>query len=834
MRQGLLLVVLATVLVLARAATQQCTSWENVVIGGSDLQHAELVASPGQCCDLCYANADCTIYTWNATSKTCILKNKQSDSTSAYGVTSGTTNDRTIWSPCMGASSSYPFCDTKLSVDDRLKDLVSRVSTADAATQLRARESAQIDNIGLPAYYWGTNAIHGMQNTACLADGQCPTSFPAPNGLSATFNYSLVKDMGRIIGRELRAYYNTKFHNGLDTWSPTINPSRDPRWGRNVESPGESPFVCGQYGAAYTEGLQNGDDKDYTQAVVTLKHWVAYSVEDYDNVTRYEYNAIVSEYDLMDTYFPGWEYVVKNAKPLGVMCSYNSLNGVPTCGNPALTAYLREDWGFEGYITSDSDSIHCIWADHHYESNAVLATRDGLLGGCDIDSGDTYADNLEAAVNQSLVNRSAVDAALTNSYRMRFNLGLFDPNVTNAYDRISADEVGMSSSQETSLLAARKSMTLLKNDGQTLPFATGKKVAVIGKSSNSAEDILGNYVGPICPSGAFDCVQTLYQGVAAANQGGATTLSDDVADINTAIQLAMDADQVVLTISNYGQAGEGKDRTYIGLDTDQQELVAAVLKVGKPTAIVMLNGGLISLDWIKDEAQAILVAFAPGVHGGQAVAETIFGANNPGGKLPVTMYASDYVNDVDFLNMSMQAVAVLHLMNVNGERDDTGPGRSYKYYTGEPLYPFAYGLSYTTFNLSWSPAPPMTTFTSTLRSTTYTATVTNTGSVGGDEVVFAFYKPKSESLKTLPVGNPVPIKEIFGFQRVALGPGQSTQVTFELNAETLAQVTLDGHRELHSGEFEIELTRGHGEVLTGTAVVDVAQPERLATFRKWW
>ena len=182
---------------------------------------------------------------------------------------------------------AFPFCDASLSVEERLNDLVQRVELDEIAYQLTARQSTPIERLGVPSYYWGTNAIHGMQNVQCLKDGQCPTSFPAPCALSASFNMSLVHEMGEVIGRELRAYVNGKVHNSLDTWSPTININRDPRCGRNVESPGEDPFVAAQYGIAYTQGLQQytGTEK-VVQAVVTLKHFFAYSIENYDGVQR--------------------------------------------------------------------------------------------------------------------------------------------------------------------------------------------------------------------------------------------------------------------------------------------------------------------------------------------------------------------------------------------------------------------------------------------------------------------------------------------------------------------------------------------------------------------
>jgi hypothetical protein len=223
------------------------------------------------------------------------------------------------------------FCDAALPMDERLDDLVSRVSLNETAGQLTARESPLLDRLGLPAYYWGTNAIHGVQDAECLnLTGGCPTSFPAPCSMAASFNMSLVHDMGNVIGRELRAYYNARRHNSLDTWSPTININRDPRWGRNVESPGEDPLLNGLYGTAYTQGLQQytGIEK-VVQAVVTLKHWLAYSIEGsqlHRGCGRHNIDVSVSAYDLAHTYMPPFEHTVKHGKALGIMCSYNAVN----------------------------------------------------------------------------------------------------------------------------------------------------------------------------------------------------------------------------------------------------------------------------------------------------------------------------------------------------------------------------------------------------------------------------------------------------------------------------------------------------------------------------
>ncbi|EGD75268.1 hypothetical protein PTSG_06921 [Salpingoeca rosetta] len=456
----------------------QCKLETGVIIGAGNIDVLQ-VASADACCNACNANSACIAFTFDTSTHACFLKDNLRDNTTQSDRISGT-NGRSpndVFYACQGKFGSLRFCNTSLPLDARLQDLISRVKLDDVGAQLRARQSPQLLDIGVPAYYWGTNAIHGMQNTQCLPDGQCPTSFPAPCGLAATFNMSIVKEMGRIIGRELRAYYNGQFHNSLDTWSPTINPSRDPRWGRNVESPGEDPLVCGLYGSAYTQGLQYGDDPNYYQAIVTLK--------------------------------------------------------------------------------------------------------------------------------------------------------------------------------------------------------------------------------------------------------------------------------VLLCV------------------------------------------------------------------------ETIFGANNPGGKLPVTMYPSTYVDDIDFLNMSMT----------------TGPGRSYKYYTGTPLFAFGFGLSYTTFNLTWSPAPPSGVLTSPHATKTYTCKVTNTGRVAGDEVVFAFMKPKAATITTLGSDTPVPIKVLFAFERVSLAAGASTTVHFNLTTTMLGLVDNDGHRSVHNGDYDVELTRGHGEELLTTVTVALpaaSHPHRISTFRKWW
>ena len=374
----------------------------------------------------------------------------------------------------------------------------------------------------------------------------------------------------------------------------------------------------------------------------------------------------------------------------------NSIVGLPPPSTPARhtprkrSAHNDTDWGFEGYMTSDSDSCACIKGGHPKgdggpprPTNGTDATKQCLLGGTDIDSGGTYRSYLAKAVEDGELDIAAARTGLRNSYKMRMMMGLFDPTEDSPYKHIPTSEVGSEVHQAMSLLGAKKSMTLLKNDAHTLPFARGKRIAVIGQSVSDTNSYTGNYDGPLCPKGGASCFPNLGEAVNATNTGGETVVVASK-DVPTCVKAATAAEQVILMVDNFRDGGgEGKDRYTIGLSAAQLTMAQAVIKANPNTVLVMINGGVISIDELKEEAPAILEAWMPGVHGGEAMAATIFGDNNPGGKMPVTMYPQHYVNVTDFLSMSM----------VN---------RTYKYYTGTPLYPFGYGLSYTTFSVKWS------------------------------------------------------------------------------------------------------------------------------------
>uniref|UniRef100_A0A7S3PJ48 Fibronectin type III-like domain-containing protein n=1 Tax=Aplanochytrium stocchinoi TaxID=215587 RepID=A0A7S3PJ48_9STRA len=569
---------------------------------------------------------------------------------------------------------------------------------------------------------------------------------------------------------------------------------------------------------------------------------------DHNGNTRFNFDAKVSAYDLAATYMSPWEKAIKESNPLGIMCSYNMVNGKPTCGNPESYNILKE-WGYEGYITSDTDSCESIYDSkkgHGYVKTGEEATALCLQGSTDIDSGhgllSTYNRYLESGVQNGVIDRELVDKALYNSYKMRMRLGLFDGKKTkqNAYTRISTDVVQQESHVQASLNAARKTMTLLKNDKKILPFTKGKVVAVIGESSNSGEDILGNYVGPICPGPnrkkTFNCVATIFDMVKKLNEqgtvnsiSGQTLLVDNVNDVDQALDAANQADYVVLTISNAVReigGGEAYDRMNLTVGNAQLNLIKKVLDVGKPTAIVMINGGVISLDEgiiEHQNANSILNAWMPGQHGALAVAETLFGDNNPGGKMPVTMYKNSYIHEVDFLNISMQA----------------GPGRSYRYFTGEPIFPFGHGLSYTTFSMSIESTSSCV-VNKPSDECKFRIKTTNTGHRLGDEVVMVFFKPThvdGQQQASL-AGTPVLMKQLIDFKRITLAPGSSRDLVFDVKGHQLGLIDEDGNRVLQKSAFDIIFSRGfyeEGLQIRVPIKVNTEKQHMLSPFNhKWW
>ena len=572
-------------------------------------------------------------------------------------------------------------------------------------------------------------------------------------------------------------------------------------------------MLNGDFGAQYSLGVQMpGLDGTRIAGVATLKHWDAYDLENSDNFTRHNYNAIVSPYALAGTYFPAFARSVGRGAgqggALGVMCSYNSVNGVPTCASPMLTRVLRDAWGFAGYVSSDSGALEDIYSQHKYAPDALaavpLALRDGQ---CDVCSGGVYTSSLLPALAAGSVAREDVDLALAHTLRLRFRMGLFDPPAATPYWSVPLAAVGTARAQAANLLAAQESLVLLKNDG-TLPLARGKAIAVIGPHGNATLALVGNYLGQICPSNKFECLTSPYDALVAANTGGSVTYTlgcpinkNDTSGFAAALAAAAAADVVVLALGIDGSVeGEAHDRVSIDLPPTQHALAAAIAAVGKPTVAFVLRGGAVDLTAERDNAAigAILDAGYPGFLGGVAIAQTLLGDNEHlGGKLSVTVYPANYTAAISESEMEL----------------DVGVGRGYRFYTGPVVWPFGFGLAMTSFELALAAGPAVATLRTEAAPSTelsYTVQVTNTGAVAGDEVVQAYFAP---------VATPAQpksrlIKQLVGYERVHLAPGAAVNVSFAVDSATLRLVDRDsGDTVSTPGSFHIVFTNGAAQVL---------------------
>eukprot|EP00931_Biecheleriopsis_adriatica_P070744 TRINITY_DN44536_c0_g1_i1.p1 TRINITY_DN44536_c0_g1~~TRINITY_DN44536_c0_g1_i1.p1 ORF type:complete len:877 (-),score=200.93 TRINITY_DN44536_c0_g1_i1:62-2692(-) len=842
-------------LLLALAVCVCCTAWakdlqcrlQEKVIVGSGFLHNFSTDSATACCEGCYNYSGCIAFTFDVKKAMCFLKDNVYGATPHVGSVSGTVESRTLATRAchLPGHTEYGFCDTSLPLEARIEDLIGRLRPEEKAPLLTARESplGSVPRLGIPEYDWGTNCIHGVQSRC---GSKCPTSFPNPNMQGASWNRSLWEAMARVTGIELRALWledvgenhqDNLPHLGLDCWSPNININRDPRWGRNLETPGEDPYLNGQYGVWHTKGLQYGEDKRYLQAVVTLKHWDAYSLEDGGGKgapTRHTFDAVISKADLAGTYFPAFKAAVREGGARGVMCSYNEVNGVPSCANKFLLQdVLRTAWNFSGYVSSDSGAVEDIYAKHHYKNmSADRGVAEAVKAGCDIDSsldsghastGSPYTWHLLSALKQGLLEEADIDAALKRSLRLRFELGLFDPVADQPYWQYSvAEKVDTFEAQELNRHATRQGLVLLKNDPvgssseKALPLvATKFKIAVIGPHVNAREALVGNYLGQICPESdtSYSCVESPAEAMLRYNEGGAALVhvaegcpleckSDE--GFADAIAAAVDAQAVVMFmgLDTSKVEREGHDRTELGLPGLQLQLIKEVVKAvrgQKPVIVVLINGGAVALDWLKGAGQtdAILEAFYPGKLGAEAIARTLFGYFSPGGKMPYSVMPESYTLDVDFFNMSMV----------------TGAGRTYRFYAGEALWPFGYGLSYSQFRFkSDSFALPY------VRQTGYGddlnleihVEVHNIGGYSADEVVQAYFIPSGVHLRNFA---PLPRKQLFDFQRVSLPPAQGTKVIFQVPCRALALADAKGNLVSAPGKYQLLFTNGVDETI---------------------
>ena len=576
-----------------------------------------------------------------------------------------------------------------LPIDERVDDLISRMNIEEKASQMMDAASA-LPKLNVPQYGWWSEALHGVARAGKA------TVFPQAIGMAATFDPELIKEVSTAISDEGRAMYNVAvkrgFHEicqGLTFWSPNINIFRDPRWGRGHETYGEDPFLTGAIGKAFVQGMQ-GDDPKYLKTAACAKH---YAVHSGPEGLRHEFNAVVSDKDLYETYLPAFKTLV-DANVEAVMCAYNRTDDEPCCGsNRLLTRILRNDWGFKGHVVSDCGALANIHGDHHFtkteEETVALAIKNQVNLNC----GDTYK-AIPSAVKQGLVTEAEVDQALHKLLKTRFKLGMFDPEGVNPYSKLGQEAVHSEAHKQLARKVAQKSIVMLKNNG-TLPIANDcKYVFVTGPMAGNVDVLMSNYYG------VSDDMTTILEGITGKIAPGSKIgyrygILPDRENLNPmdwSTGMAGDAEVTVAVLGvspmNEGEEGEAiasadkGDRLDSRLPESQLNYLRKLRKAAgnKKIVVVLTGGSAITSPEIEELADAILFVWYPGEQGGNAVADVLFGDANPSGRLPITFPKS--INDLPaFEDYSMV-------------------GRTYRYMEKEPLFPFGFGLSYTKFTYS--------------------------------------------------------------------------------------------------------------------------------------
>lgn len=672
-----------------------------------------------------------------------------------------------------------------LPIDTRVHDLISRLTPEEKVYQMMNSTPA-IPRLHIPAYDWWNEALHGVARSGVA------TVFPEPIGMAATFDDSLVHQVANAISDEARAMYNAArrkgYHarfDGLTFWTPNINIFRDPRWGRGQETYGEDPYLTARMGVALVRGFQ-GDDPHYLKVAACAKHFAVHSGPER---LRHQFDAVVSPHDLWDTYLPAFHALVVDAKVEAVMCAYNRTDGEACCGNTyLLDDVLRGQWGFKGHIVSDCDAISDIEEGHHLVSSKAGAAALALQRGVNLNCGDTYL-SLPDAVKQGLVTEAEIDSSLAILLRTRFKLGLFDPPGSNPYDRIPYSVVNSREHRELARKAAEKSIVLLKNNG-VLPLSNGlERYFVTGPNASSVDVLLGNYYG------VNNRLVTILEGLAGQIQPGSQMPYNmgvllDRSNVNpidwaSGNARTSDATIYVMGITGLLEGEEGEslasptfgDRLDYNLPSAQIDYLRKLKKDNPHPVIAVVTGGSpMNLAEVQEIADAVLLVWYPGEEGGDAVADILFGKVSPSGKLPVT-FPRSYDELPPFDNYSMQ-------------------GRTYRYMKADPLYPFGFGLSYTTWAYSGLTLPKRKVRRG--ESVTAEVTLTNTGKYAADEVVELYVTHENE-------GDSAALFSLKGFQRVSLAAGDSRRIKFVLTPQQLAVVDEKGHTVIPEGKVRISV-----------------------------
>lgn len=665
---------------------------------------------------------------------------------------------------CFGVSIAnaqlLPYQDATLSAGQRADDLLSRL-TLDEKVSLMMNNSPAIERLGVPEFNWWNEALHGIGRNGVA------TVFPITMAMAASWDdvllykvFTAVSDEARVKALQAKRSGEIKRYQSLSFWTPNINIFRDPRWGRGQETYGEDPYLTSKMGLAVVRGLQgvgyNGEDlgiSPYRKLLACAKHFAVHSGPEWN---RHTFNIEeLPERDLWETYLPAFKTLVQQGKVAEVMCAYQRVYGEACCAHTRYEQQiLRKEWGFDGLVTSDCGAIRDFLPErHNVARDGAEASAKAVLTGTDVECGSTYK-NLPEAVKRGDISESDIDKSLRRLLVARFELGDFDNDSLVAWTKIPESVVASKEHKQLALDMARKSIVLLKNDG-VLPLRKGHDIVVVGANATDSVMMWGNYSG--FPSHTVTAMEGIKRFAPNAKFIGGCGLTRNETTADSLLQKIGNTETVIfiggispklegeeMKVSEEGF--KGGDRTSIELPQAQRDMLNALKRAGKNVVFVNCSGSAMALVPEQKSCAAIIQAWYGGEQGGEALAEVLFGQYNPSGKLPVTFYRS--TDDLpDFLDYTMK-------------------NRTYRYFTGKALYPFGYGLSYTTFYIS---KPKY-------ENGNLQVSVKNTGKVSGTETLQVYVRNTADKEG--------PLKTLRGYKQVTLTPGEQQTVSIDLPRES--------------------------------------------------
>jgi beta-glucosidase len=688
----------------------------------------------------------------------------------------------------IGISSSMAqdiYLNPEADLDQRVEDLISKLTLEEKVDQMLMSTSG-IPRLNIPPYDYWNEALHGVGRSGKA------TVFPQAIGLAATFDEELILRVSTAISDEARAMYNVaqkagnyKRYSGLTFWTPNVNIFRDPRWGRGQETYGEDPYLTSILGVSFVKGLQ-GDHPQYLKTAACAKHFAVHSGPE---KLRHEFNAVVSRKDLYETYLPAFEALV-NEGVESVMCAYNRTNNEPCCANNyLLKEVLFDKWGFKGHVVSDCWALVDFYSEigHGTVSDQVEAAALALESGVNLNCGDTYPALVEA-VEKGLVSEALIDERLKPLLKTRFKLGMFDPQESNPYNQISYEVVDSKENRALAREAASKSIVLLKNNG-VLPLKNDlDRYYVVGPNAASIDALLGNYFG--VNARMVTILEGITAAVAPASQvqySPGTTLdkaNENPVDWSSPEAAEADVTIVAMGLTRHleGEEGESISSPYFGdrldynIPANQLDYLRKIKEQGKPVIAVVTGGSPMNLSEVHEIADAVVLAWYSGEEGGNAVADIIFGNSSPSGRLPITFPKSlDQLLPYEDYNMK---------------------GRTYRYMTEEPMYPFGFGLSYGSFN--YSELNQSAKEIKDGESIELRFKVTNEGTMESRETIQLYITDDEASVA-------IPLLSLKGVQHLSLKPKESKELSFTISSEMLEMINQEGEAVLERGAFTIHI-----------------------------